>query len=273
MVCTSRLRNKCKLFNKLIFFDTNFIFYIVEAISKDIDLSARNWRGQLNNFERVLQYYLDKPCECSSLNKICTSNAIINTELDPTKSNTSIRRKSRFFQRVDRGFSGSISSQFYSRIWHLMSSRIEIISTLNEDIEFVRNLGLNRGLSYEDLSLIVSSVKKSSESVEACIITGDVKLEHALNDIRSMRNLELPSGRVDTNRILPLNLYTYISFLHKCCHLSNAEHYMLFKHLVGEDMERGPRMRYENTRIKRSLFDKMFDIREDTIRFKETQAT
>jgi len=227
----------------------------------------------MNSFEICFQSYLDKSCKCSPLNRINTSSLIMNNELDPTKGNTSIRRKSRFLRNIDLQYKGSISAQFYSRIWGIIGPRTEEINVLDEEITSLkRTLGTGYSLSDEDLSLIVSAVKKSSEVGDACLITGDINLENALKDIRGMGSIDFPSGRVRTDRILPLNIYTYLSFLHKCCELSNEEHSVLFKYLVGEDMERGHRMGPRIRRIKRTQFDRMYDLREEARRFKETHA-
>jgi len=270
LTCSHNTRNECVLFDKIIIVDTNYVIDLVEAVSKCINTTI-DWRRQLNFFESSFQSYLDKSCKCSPLNRINTSNLILNNELDITRDNTSIRRKSRFLRDVDRQYNRSISGPFYSRIWSIMSSKIEGIIALDIEIDALKGvLRTSYRISDEDLSLIVSAVKKSNEVGDTCVVTGDVNLENALKDVCAMGSVDLPSGRVRTDRILPLNIYTYLSLLHKCCELSNEEHSVLFKYLVGEDMERSYNMGARIKRIKRAQFDRMFDLREETRRIKET---
>lgn len=273
LTCTHDTRDECKIFNRFILVDANYVISLVEAVSRCIDASLP-WRRQLDFVESSVQSYLDKSCTCSPLDRINTSNLVMNNELDVARNDSSIRRKSLFLQDIARQFHGAISGPFFSRVRSVIGSRIEVVDVLGAEIDVLRGLlSTNYRLSVEDLSLVVSAVKGSHEIGETCVITGDVALERALADIYSMENIDFPSGRFRTNRILPLNIYTYLSLLHNCCELSNEEHSVLFKYMVGQEIERSNRMRPNTRRKKRILFDKMFDLREETRQYKERRAS
>lgn len=227
----------------------------------------------MNYFVELFQSYLDKFCKCPNTEMMSTSSQIMSNELDPMNGSSTIRRKSHFLQHIDRNYNSSISRPFFQRISEAINSRVERVSVSNADIAHLkRSFGSSCRLSDEDLSLITSSMKKSSEIGETCVITGDTELENKLRDIPEMSLTTLPSGRVRTDRLIPLNIYFYISCLHKCCELSNEEHSVLWKYLVAEDLERSSRMNIRVTRIKRAQFEKMFDLREEIRRMKESQT-
>jgi hypothetical protein len=270
LVCTRPNNNDCKLFNKSVLVDANFVINVIEILSKTVDLCHRDWRSQLNNFNLRLMEFLEKCCTCSPSNRIYTSDLISANEIAPTNPGSAIRTESGFLRRIAYEFH-SASGRFFSEIHSTLQSKIESIDTEPAFLSTIRNIIPTAShLSDEDVSLIFSAIKRSNDVGETFVVTGDEGLRQALNDALSLGTLRFSSTTFRTDRILPLTECTYTSYLHYCCQLANEQQISILKFFVMRDWSRP----LDETKKKKKGFQisNAFELLEDAVRIKEERG-
>ena len=266
LVCDRLDRHDCKLFDKGILLDANFIINIVEVLSQSIGLDRNNWRSQLDLFKTKFTEFLRKCCRCPSSDKVYTSDLVFVNEVDPTKDDSTIRRESRFFSSVAYNYY-SVSRRFFSEILSIMRSKIGTISTVPTSLEVVKQSIRNaQDLSNEDISLIVSALIKSNEVGDTYVITADERLRDCLIEAHSLGNISFSSTTFVTNRLFPLTPYSYTSLLHRCCELSTDEQVSILRYFVVKDMR--PSLSERIRRVKGGQVNETFKLLREHIRIK-----
>jgi len=239
----------------------------MNAISTSID-PAVSWRSNVDILKTQLSDYLDKFCLCSCNDKLLTSILVMQNELDPTNPRSTINRKSVFFRQLRQTNYGTAPNYAVRSILDVLTTHITPVPVTVQEISSVTNaIGQNNGLSLEDLSLIVCSAKQPS-LVGVISVTSDTKLEKALDKIMTQGTLVLPSGTFSTGRILPVNNYSYISFLHKCCEISNEKSLCIFSYIAQKDFERSHEMGEEVAKAKGAAIVKSLEVRDKIVEYK-----
>jgi len=270
--CDHNERSECKIFNKPIIVDANFAINLINAIGKSIN-TATDWRQQTTQFNGLLQGYLRKFCKCPSGDKLLTTDLVMNNELDIRNTNSTISRKAHFLSEFRRRFNAGISGPFMLSVWTNLNDSIETISITAEEIASLSALfGGNHHLSNEDLSLIICAAKQTTTE-GTLVVTADLNLEDHLMNIVEQGSIQLPTGRFSTNRIVPIEIHTYLDMIHHCCEMSNQENYLFFKHLFDADIDRLRGLTDRVARVKTARLHQCYDVREKTVQYKNARAT
>jgi len=271
LTCSHAESSNCKIFNRYIVIDANFVISLLNSISNEID-PALDWRGHLANVTTQLKRYFDKFCKCSCTNKLLTSDLVMNNELDPfnTGRPSTVNKKWDFLYHLRRnyGTSGSPSYQVSKAIKDLLTAYITPITVTNEEVNQLRNIFGPNGLSSEDLSLIICSAKQPS-LIGALTVTSDSKLEKAIEKVMTDGKLNLQEKILDTGKIFPVDNYGFITFLHRCCEISNHESLNIFTYILVKDFERRQNMGEQVTKAKTTAFAKSLQLRDEIVVYKE----
>jgi hypothetical protein len=157
-------------------------------------------------------------------------------------------------------------------IWRTLNAAIEIVSVTTDEISSLStSFGLNHHLSNEDLSLIICAVKQAALE-RTVVVTSDVNLEEHLKNVIEQGRIELSTGEFTTNRILPMEIHTYLSMIHRCCEMSNEENYCIFKYIFDADIDRLRGLTERVARVKTAILHRCYDVREETVRYKNANA-
>jgi hypothetical protein len=196
----------------------------------------------------------------------------MNNELDPfnTQRPSTINRKWTFLYHLRRSFatSGGPSNQVAKAIKDLLTAYITPITVTAEEVDQTRGVFGPNGLSPEDLSLIVCSAKQPN-LIGALTVTSDSKLEKAIEKLIIDGKLELREKTLETSKIFPVDNYGFITFLHKCCEISNNESLTIFTYILVKDFERRQSMGEEVTKAKTTAFAKSLQLRDEIVVYKE----
>ncbi len=269
--------NTCvgKISNVSITIDTNFVINLINAIPATLprNLSQANLNDR---FLAQFGMYLYKFCKCPSTDFLITSDKILTTELDPRKFNAAIIRNSPFLRSyyIGNRLTTAGTQTFITNVWTQIANAVKPIPVSREELNAIdgyldrRYLDPETGLSPEDRSLIVSSLKQSMND-NTVIVTSDLKLESALKDIIGLGNVTLPQlGEIATNRMLPITVQSYVNCIHSCCEMSNAENYPIYWHLFTGDIDRVEEFGHKVLAVKTTRLTTMAKEHEKVVSYK-----
>ncbi len=258
MSCNHSQRTNCKIFNKPIIIDANFIINVVNSISEDVK-RLRTYGEKERRFTELFRFYLGKFCNCPHQSQLLTSQLVMNNELNTRNRNSTICRKSPFL--VDYQRNNRYANRFMSNMWTDLNARLKTISTSRDELNAIGEfLGANHHLSKEDLSLVVCAIKLSNPN-GAVVVTADLNLENKIKSVIDNETIEMPQiGELSTLKILPMGIYTYISLVHDCCEMSNDANHRLFSYLVKKDIERLRDLSERVAKVKTSLITRYSEM-------------
>lgn len=213
--------NECRYVYKgnNIIVDTNFILYLINCIlleTQEANLNEYNPNVLFSDFKTRLTNCIQKLVRCTPRNKFVISEQIGNqlnsrhstgTEYYRilSENNSIIPPQERNFRDIDR----------------IIGSFLNPISVLDDEIDDLKlslsGLKLKRFPDEADLSLIISALKTSSDSVSSVIVTEDGSLIHTIREVYSIGSIELNSVRYNSKNIAEKYIPTYLDGPHQMC--------------------------------------------------------
>lgn len=261
MKCNHSQRCVGKIANKTIMIDANLIISLGNAIAETINM-GESMHQKITTFNNILRMYLSTFCKCPASDLLLTSDQILNNELDPRNLESAIVENSPFLRGYFR-YQRRVYAPHMQTIWDTLTSAIRGIPIDAAEILALSTLlGGDHHLSEEDLSLMVCATKGATQQRESVVVTADLNLENKIIEVAKLGTIRLPSGQYLTNRIVPIDVYSYICHIHECCEMATLDNKPIFLHLIKSDLERMAEMTERVAKRKRARMYALISERE-----------
>lgn len=201
--------------SKILVLDTNFLDQVNRTIRREI---ADTELGQPVNelapvFLRRIPRVLDSVLQCGT-NEVFTSEIVYDMEIDINKLDSVLRTADMDFFDVlcrDEAFKHDLSEIYEEKI------RIEDLQ--EGDLQDLR--GILSDVGPADASLVLLALNLSQER-EVIIITDDLDLREAIQDLQQNSVVTIGGHALSTRRAHFMGSLNFLEGLHSCCEVSNT---------------------------------------------------
>lgn len=233
LVCSKKHNCENLYKDKILVFDSSSLFNILDAIAERIPTGLTEDQ-RFENFHWSLGQLLLKIRLCCSGAILNITSQVFDEEINPLNPESTLRNYQSFIEvcRNDGNNFSRIHSLlqdvFHFKHLHPFDTRIPVLTRLaSSGPNQIYNIP-----SRNDFGLLLLTLELSLRK-ETLLLTDDSNLHKALENVCAKRYVNLPSGNVDTQRVLSTSSLSYMQDLYGCCEVNANDFWSLVNVLMS----------------------------------------
>jgi hypothetical protein len=202
--------------SKTLVLDTNFLDQVNRTIRAELgsETLGKSFEEQRPSFLIRAQKIVANIGRCGG-GHVYTSEEVYDDEIDISKLNSALRTADpEFFDKLcmDAGFIHNLSAIYRKGIY---------IEELTErEVEAFQDI-LFEDVGFADASLVLLALRLSQDQ-EVIVITDDLMLRKAIDDLRRKRGITFDRDPLFTENLYTISSLIFLKNIHFCCELSNG---------------------------------------------------